>query len=255
MHALISVVRAMCLTNRLWVGWGKVSSTHHDVLRVRRICSSSDASGRDRVYRGAWDVRSDDRSCDESHARTSVTCPPLAPLSRPGKRLLDRPRFFAWDVTPRAGAVPKRHCLSGPHVNNVGADPPLGQPTPPARSPARGRSLGRRGARRTARPAARRQTARPRDGPGRSRAASRLGAPRRCPHESQITGLAVGRKPCELFNRYFLATHVGSYSVKAYSCTVRRTGRVHEHRCETRPLKPTRTTLAISPTGHDVCSD
>ena len=172
MHALISVVRAMCLTNRLWVGWGKVSSTHHDVLRVRRICSSSDASGRDRVYRGAWDVRSDDRSCDESHARTSVTCPPLAPLSRPGKRLLDRPRFFAWDVTPRAGAVPKRHCLSGPHVNNVGADPPLGQPTPPARSPARGRSLGRRGARRTARPAARRQTA-----PGLGAAAAQAARP------------------------------------------------------------------------------
>ena len=113
MHALISVVRAMCLTNRLWVGWGKVSSTHHDVLRVRRICSSSDASGRDRVYRGAWDVRSDDRSCDESHARTSVTCPPLAPLSRPGKRLLDRPRFFAWDVTPR------RMCRSGTYARGM----------------------------------------------------------------------------------------------------------------------------------------
>ena len=120
--------------------------SHHPVVHAHHLGRYADPSGA-RVYR---------------YGPVTKCNPFLAPLSRPEKRLLGRPRFFAWDVTPRAGAVPKRHCLSGPHVNNVGADPPLGQPTPPARSPARGRSLGRRGARRTARPAARgpdRQTA------------------------------------------------------------------------------------------------
>ena len=46
-------------TYRIWVGWGKASSSHHDVLRARRICSSSDASGRARVCKGAWNFRSE----------------------------------------------------------------------------------------------------------------------------------------------------------------------------------------------------
>jgi hypothetical protein len=62
---------SMCKTYRIWVGWGKASSSHHDVLRARRICSSSNASRRARVCKGAWNVRSEPGrvwSCDESHA-------------------------------------------------------------------------------------------------------------------------------------------------------------------------------------------